>query len=434
MRFNLYFRVTGLAAVALISGGQAFAAARSSSSQDVPLATPPGITIQETRVAGAMGGYNRGPAIPAFADANGMTVYTYEKDVPGKIACVDACLQKWRPAMAPPKSSASGQWTLVARGEGKQWALNGKPLYTFAEDTKLGEVKGKGQEDGAWQVAAPDPTTGVATPVGIDVQDVADANGLTLTDADKMTLYTYDGDLKREKNGCFEGTACTSKWHPVVAPKLAQTVGEFTVVNRRDGIKQWMFKGKPLYTFEGDIEPFDANGIGVDKRIQPAVVARYFAPEGVQPVRTAGQGVVWANAQGLTVYRRSIYTFQQGGHGLRRGVPISPAMGRGIGAPCDENCQKTWRPLVAAPDAVSSGYWEILTAADGTRQWTYKGYALFANVNDKKVGDLAGHDVFDLSFEEKNARQVADAGVAKSDAPAAPPKLMSPYYWSYAYP
>ena len=37
----------------------------------------------------------------------------------------------------------------------KQWAYKGKPLYTFAKDTKPGDVTGDGFLNGAWHLAMP---------------------------------------------------------------------------------------------------------------------------------------------------------------------------------------------------------------------------------------------------------------------------------------
>ena len=47
-----------------------------------------------------------------------------------------------------------GAWTIVTRDDGlKQWALNGKPVYAFAKDTKAGDKVGDGFLNGAWHVA-----------------------------------------------------------------------------------------------------------------------------------------------------------------------------------------------------------------------------------------------------------------------------------------
>ncbi|HAP11331.1 MAG TPA: hypothetical protein DCR50_10830, partial [Afipia sp.] len=63
------------------------------------------------------------------------------------------------PAPPPPPCAAarpSGDWTIVTRDDGsKMWALKGKPLYTFAKDTKPGDTTGDGFLNGAWHIAKP---------------------------------------------------------------------------------------------------------------------------------------------------------------------------------------------------------------------------------------------------------------------------------------
>ena len=44
----------------------------------------------------------------------------------------------------------------------------------------------------------------------------------------------------------------------------AKPSGDWTVVTRKDGGKQWAYKGKPLYTFHKDAKPGDATGDGVN--------------------------------------------------------------------------------------------------------------------------------------------------------------------------
>ena len=57
---------------------------------------------------------------------------------------------------AHPSAAAMGDWTVVTRDDGaKQWAYKAKPLYTFAKDTKAGDVSGDGFLNGAWHVAMP---------------------------------------------------------------------------------------------------------------------------------------------------------------------------------------------------------------------------------------------------------------------------------------
>ena len=75
--------------------------------------------------------------------SNGMTVYTYDRDVSGQSNCYAACASYWPPVAAQPGERASGDMSIIRRSDGNlQWAKNGMPLYTFAKDTMQGDAKG----------------------------------------------------------------------------------------------------------------------------------------------------------------------------------------------------------------------------------------------------------------------------------------------------
>jgi predicted lipoprotein with Yx(FWY)xxD motif len=89
-----------------------------------------------------------------YTDANGMTLYTFDKDSTGKSACNGDCAVNWPPLAADAKDE--GEWTVVTRDDGsKMWAYEGKPLYTFIQDKKAGDVAGDGK-NGVWHVAKAD--------------------------------------------------------------------------------------------------------------------------------------------------------------------------------------------------------------------------------------------------------------------------------------
>jgi len=91
-----------------------------------------------------------------YTDANGMTLYTYDKDEAGKSNCYDKCATNWPPLKAEADAKAEGEWTVVDRTDGtKMWAYEGKPLYTFIGDKKAGEMTGDGK-GGVWHVAKAD--------------------------------------------------------------------------------------------------------------------------------------------------------------------------------------------------------------------------------------------------------------------------------------
>jgi predicted lipoprotein with Yx(FWY)xxD motif len=89
--------------------------------------------------------------------SNGMTLYTFDKDTAGsgKSVCNGQCATNWPPLMAADADTASGDYSIVTRDDGKkQWALKGKPLYHWIKDTKAGDMTGEGVM-GAWHVVKP---------------------------------------------------------------------------------------------------------------------------------------------------------------------------------------------------------------------------------------------------------------------------------------
>lgn len=88
---------------------------------------------------------------------NGMTLYTFDKDVAGsgKSVCNGPCATNWPPLMAAKDDSASGDFSTITRDDGsKQWALKGKPVYYWVKDSKPGDKTGDGFNS-VWQVAKP---------------------------------------------------------------------------------------------------------------------------------------------------------------------------------------------------------------------------------------------------------------------------------------
>lgn len=90
----------------------------------------------------------------ALVDARGMTLYTFDKDAAnsGKSTCNGPCAALWPPAMASASDKPDGAWGLVTRDDGsRQWAYNGKPVYTYTPDRKPGDRGGDNFKD-IWHV------------------------------------------------------------------------------------------------------------------------------------------------------------------------------------------------------------------------------------------------------------------------------------------
>jgi predicted lipoprotein with Yx(FWY)xxD motif len=88
-----------------------------------------------------------------FTDAQGMTLYIFDKDTAGKSNCNGECAVKWPPLMAAADAQDEGEFTVVTRDDGaKMWAHEGMPLYYWYEDTKAGDISGDGV-GGVWHLA-----------------------------------------------------------------------------------------------------------------------------------------------------------------------------------------------------------------------------------------------------------------------------------------
>src|SRR6185436_6878828 len=84
----------------------------------------------------------------------------------------------------------------------------------------------------------------VAIAAGAQTMPAKKAADGTLTDAKGMTLYTFDRDAGG-KSAC--NGPCATNWPPLAATADAKAHGEWTVIARDDGSKQWAYNGKPLY-------------------------------------------------------------------------------------------------------------------------------------------------------------------------------------------
>jgi predicted lipoprotein with Yx(FWY)xxD motif len=83
--------------------------------------------------------------------------------------------------------------------------------------------------------------------------------GGMMTDSGGMTLYTFDKDTGG-KSAC--NGPCAANWPPLTAGGDAKASGDWAIIARDDGSKQWAFKGKPLYHWSKDKKPGDMTGDG----------------------------------------------------------------------------------------------------------------------------------------------------------------------------
>lgn len=90
---------------------------------------------------------------------------------------------------------------------------------------------------------------------------VAVNNGV-LTGTNGMTLYTFDKDATGSGKSVCNGQ-CAINWPPLLAAETDKAQGDYSIITRDDGKKQWALKGKPLYFWIKDSKAGDMTGDGV---------------------------------------------------------------------------------------------------------------------------------------------------------------------------
>jgi len=395
------------AAAAVLAGAGAMAASREA---ETPYTTPPGLMLID--VTKYIGNASNQYLWRHIADNNGKPLYTFtQEETAGKPMCEADCLKEFTPYAAARGAAPSGDWTVVTRADKtRQWAYQGLPLYTYNGKDPRGEpsqggLSTTGAENPAnfdpgskvyspkegWKRAAFKPERTTALPAGIEMQSISAAHGYALSSADtKKVIYT----LKSPPRG--------DQWKPVYAPSLALPVGQFSVVQREDGTRQWAFKDKALYTYEGDYSPDDITGI-TEEGAEVALALKHFEPKELAVQILPGRGPVLVTAKGgLSTYTLSRQHLQYGGRQVRGGYRYAYIDAKAVGTRgCDAECSKMYKPVVAPKDAQSWGFWEVMTREDGTRQWAYRGSALYTYADDKKPGDILGNNRHIIVFGDK---------------------------------
>jgi len=292
---------------------------------------------------------------------------------------------------------AVGDWTVVERGnEPAQWAYQGQAVYTYdGQDPDPGrsgqkrsaeEMSNPGSDafspKKGWRRAAFFPERTTAIPSGIALKNVLTANGYVFLNRSTGTLlYVAKSPLKD-----------ATKWQPMYAPGLARSVGEFSIVKREDGLGQWAYQSELLYTYSGDYVFDDLNGTLTGESVAPAMAFRHFTPRDARIEVIPHRGPLLTTSNGMTLYA------QRAGRARldsdKRGkytVPVASAEELGTHG-CQGECLETWTPFQARAEDQPSGLWTIYDRGDGSRQWAYRGSALYTYSGDLKPGDIAGNN------------------------------------------
>lgn len=362
-----------------------------------------------------------------FADSNGMTLYTDTADpklntpactydAPSPLSDEEvreeaiiepnppglgyqACLLKHRPVEVG-DAKPVGPWTVFERDGKKQWAYRGHPVYTSIKDMAPGQAwadldVAMGQYRKQFvAIFAP-----LDLPPDLMLQEVGAAKVFATFSG--RTLYTLAQD-RAGKSTC-EG-ACLEKWQPFVGGVLSQSRGDWSLVQRTDGRRQWALHGKPLYMYAADRAAGDTKGNnlpGVDVAVAyPAPRAPSFITMQTTPV-----GDLYADENGKT-----LYSFICPGRGGREcddaGEKTSWWFVVCGNAP--EKCADVWKPVLAKDDAKPAGNnwtivnmplpWSPVRAAVGSSEksvkvWAFKGRPLFTYTYEDHPGMIDGMDV-----------------------------------------
>lgn len=297
-----------------------------------------------------------------FVTADGLTLYTYKRDSeqPGTSTCVDECASTWPPVIASEDAKPQGDWELIARPDGSlQWAYRGEPVYRYVKDTVPGTMVGE-KASGSWDVLY----EAIETPPNVMIKPTV--LGQTLAILNGHTIYTGP------ESEC-EGV-CLTQWKPVEAPWLAGPVSDdWTISQSADGLPQWTYKQKPLFTYAGDFNADDCNGLDADGGWTVMVLQDAPGiPEWVTFQET-DIGPVMATSDHMTLY----YLL-----GDWETIRLTT---------CDEACvAENWDPIIAPEKNSSIGNWATAPTEDGRWQWTYLGQPVSTFKGDRMPGDTYG--------------------------------------------
>jgi predicted lipoprotein with Yx(FWY)xxD motif len=364
---------------------------------------------------------------PILADASGHSLYTFAGDKkPGVSECNDThythangagsmsyelpeaatrmtCQQIWPPFKASASAKPVGDWSVIKRADGSaQWAYKNRPLYTYIEDHEGGDVNGIGDNAGRNFQARYPLWAPLDAPSGV-VAQTSTSGRVLMTDKGKVLYAAKPGGGFEKASFCASN--CAKGWSPLTAPAIAADPPKgWTIVDLPGGARQWVFQGKPLFTFDGDTHYGDLNGQD-EAGWQPATLQKPLAPPADITLQMTADGPVFADKNGMTLYGygcsdeapdRGLCDIPGGSESYHRSLC-------GVGQVCID----TWRPVVASKDAKPVGHtWSIITVdatgkylyaapgqKDGLRVWAYRGRPVYTFVGDKEPGDMYGHNL-----------------------------------------
>jgi predicted lipoprotein with Yx(FWY)xxD motif len=167
-----------------------------------------------------------------------------------------SCTEAWPPVRAAADAKPVGNWTIITRKDGiRQWAYIGYALYTSALDRGPGDVLGAFSRRWGFDGPVVRRPVGPPSEVPPGFQIASTALGRLLTTSRNFSVYVSDADTPNHSN-CDE--ACARTWIPIAAPDIAHPHGEWSIIERSSGIRQWALRKQPLYRYAGDYSQADS--------------------------------------------------------------------------------------------------------------------------------------------------------------------------------
>lgn len=389
----------------------------------VSVPMPPGFRVESTELDG-----------PVFADANGHTLYIwpshklrngYSGETQGNPACYDevstvtaglmspyppgillpeldsrpSCTDLWPPVLAAADATAIGNWTVVNRKDDtRQWAYNEQPLYTSVLDREPGDVFGGttrryGGDSPANRVPVGPPSK---IPPGFAVKTTA--AGRLLTTDKNFSLYRYDKD-QPEMSMC--DADCTRTWTPATAPALARSQGEWSVIERSAGVRQWAFRKMPLYTYVLDELSWSLEGSDIPGWSNVYTQMAPPFPDSFT-VQDTLVGQVLADSRGMTIYTYTcgddsidqlscdhpidtqVYRLAMCGGDAEKCLEHWPYVRADAGATSDS---RSWSVINIDP---ATGHHAVADQTDALNVWAYRDRPVYTYGGDLQPGDVNG--------------------------------------------
>lgn len=309
-----------------------------------------------------------------------------------------SCAQVWPPFVAPAGAKPVGSWTLIERKDGRrQWAYEDLPVYTFYLDRRPGDVLGGradkrgGDAPAGRRPIGPPPDV----PAGFAVKTMS--TGRLLVTTQGFTVYASDQDTATRSN-C--DAACAQTWVPLIAPSLARPHGEWASIERTLGVKQWTFRGRPLYRYSADPGAHRFTGEDVPGW-HSVYTQRAPDPPAGFTVQDTTAGQVLADQEGRTLY--TYFCGDDGADQLGCDLPEETQVYRlaVCGGGDVQRCLRSFPYVIAAPDArATSRTWSILSidpqsgrrvpAGDprALRVWAFRDRPVYTYAGDEHPGDV----------------------------------------------